>query len=51
MIYEVWFGDKGKWFGYHSFKYHWDAKRYQERYKECFPDLTVELRSHEHAYS
>ena len=27
MSYEVWFGQNGKWFGYHSFKYKMDAQR------------------------
>ena len=26
MSYEVWFGQNGKWFGYHSFKYKMDAQ-------------------------
>ena len=47
MKYEVWFGQNGKWFGYHSFKHLWDANRYEERYKEVFPDLTVEVRRKE----
>ena len=48
MSYEVWFGQNGKWFGYHSFKHLWDANRYEERQKEVFPDLTVEVRRREH---
>ena len=49
MSYEVWFGQNGKWFGYHSFKYKMDAKRYEERYQTVFPNLTVEIREREHA--
>ena len=48
MSYEVWFGQNGKWFGYHSFKHLWDAKRYKERYQKVFPNLYVELREREH---
>ena len=51
MKYEVWFGDNNKWFGYHTFKHHWDAVRYEERYKKVFPKLTVEIRRKEYAYS
>jgi hypothetical protein len=51
MSYEVWFGQNGKWFGYHSFKNLWDAKRSEQRYKDVFPNLTVEMRKREHAYS
>tara|TARA_B100000614_G_scaffold150557_1_gene133574 strand:+ start:169 stop:321 length:153 start_codon:yes stop_codon:yes gene_type:complete len=49
MSYEVWFGQNGNWFGYHSFKRKMDAQRYEERYKKVFPKLTVELREREHA--
>lgn len=51
MKYEVWFGDNNTWFGYHTFKHHWDAVRYEERYKKVFPKLTVEIRRKEYAYS
>ena len=44
MSYEVWFGQNGKWFGYHSFKYKMDAQRYEERYQTVFPNLNVEIR-------
>ena len=49
MSYEVWFGENGKWFGYHSFKYKMDAKRYKEKYQQMFKSLTVEIRRREHA--
>ena len=49
MSYEVWFGQNGKWFGYHSFKYKMDAQRYEERYQTVFPNLTVEIRERVHA--
>ena len=48
MSYEVWFGQNGKWFGYHSFKYKMDAQRYEKRYQKVFPSLTVEIREREH---
>ena len=48
MSYEVWIGQKGKWFGYHSFKHLWDAKSYKERYQKVFPNFYVELREREH---
>ena len=51
MSYEVWFGQNGKWFGYHSFKYKMDAQRYEERYQTVFPNLTVEIRERVHASS
>jgi len=51
MKYEVWFGQNGVWFGYHTFKYKMDAERYEERYKKVFKDLTVEIRRKEYAYS
>ena len=50
MKYEVWFGQNGVWFGYHTFKYKMDAERYEERYKKVFPNLTVEVRAKQHAY-
>jgi len=49
MSYEVWFGQDGKWFGYHSFKHRMDAVRYELRYLKMFPKLTVEIRRREHA--
>ena len=49
MSYEVWFGQNGNWFGYHSFKYKMDAQRYEERYQTVFPNLTVEIRERVHA--
>ena len=51
MKYEVWFGQNGNSFGYHTFKYKMDAERYEERYKKVFPNLTVEVRRKEYAYS
>ena len=48
MSYEVWFGQNGKWFGYHSFKHKMDAQRYEERYQTVFPNLTVEIRERQH---
>ena len=51
MKYEVWFGQNGNWFGYHTFKYKMDAERYEKRYKKVFPNLTVEVRRNEYAYS
>ena len=51
MKYEVWFGQNGNWFGYHTFKYKMHAERYEERYKKVFPNLTVEVRRKEYAYS
>ncbi len=50
MKYEVWFGQNGNWFGYHTFKSKMDAERYEERYKKVFPNLTVEVRRKEYAY-
>ena len=47
MKYEVWFGQNGNWFGYHTFKSKMDAERYEERYKKVFPNLTVEVRRKE----
>ena len=41
MIYEVWFGQNGKWFGYHSFKHKMDATLGLEKYKTVFPKLNV----------
>jgi len=49
MSYEVWFGENGKWFGYHSFKYKMDAKRYKENCQMMFKSLTVEIRRRVHA--
>ena len=49
MSYEVWFGQDGVWFGYHSFKNKMDAQRYEERYKKMFRKLTVEIRRRVHA--
>jgi len=48
MSYEVWFGQDGVWFGYHSFKHKMDAQRYEERYKKMFRKLTVEIRRRVH---
>ncbi len=50
MSYEVWFGKDGKWFGYHSFKYRMEAVDCELKYLKIFKDLTVEIRSREHAY-
>ena len=48
MSYEVWFGQDGNWFGYHSFKHRMDAVRYELRYLKMFPKLTVEIRRRKH---
>ena len=49
MSYEVWFGQNGKWFGYHSFKHKLKAQMWMEQFKKAHRNINVELRRREHA--
>ena len=43
MSYEVWFGQNGKWFGYHSFKHRMEAVACEEKYLKIAKDRIEEI--------